>query len=184
MATKKSEQQISDEAVKERTGKTLTHWFSVLDKAGAAKMNHTQIARYLYDKKLIKSGWWCQMVTVQYERTKLGRDKHERPNGYEISASKTINVSTSKAFALVSNEKSLHALLGLKKVGIRTTNPNKTVRLTWLDDNKNVYLSFVPQGRTKVQVVATHGTLKNKKAAEAAQKLWRTALVKLQKQLE
>jgi len=33
-------------------------------------MAHKQITRLLYDKKYIKSSWWCQMVTVGYEYEK------------------------------------------------------------------------------------------------------------------
>jgi len=59
---------VSDEAVEKATGKRWDRWFSILQKAGASDMNHTEIA-YLLSTKYIKNGWWAQMVTVEYERT-------------------------------------------------------------------------------------------------------------------
>ncbi len=68
---------ISDDAVKRATGKNWEQWFTLLDKAGAKKMKHIDIARMVQTKYLgnknksidvAKSeGWWSQMITVQYE---------------------------------------------------------------------------------------------------------------------
>ena len=85
---------ISSEAVKAKTKKNWAEWFAILDKAGARKMNHTQIAAYLYEKENC-SGWWSQMVAVGYEQAHRMRQKHQTPRGwYEISRSKTIGAST------------------------------------------------------------------------------------------
>lgn len=59
---------VSDEVVKKATGKTWDSWFALLDKSGAKKMDHTEIANFLSTKH-IPNGWWAQMVTVEYERT-------------------------------------------------------------------------------------------------------------------
>lgn len=60
---------ISDEAVRERTGKTWAEWFSILDGASAATMNHDEIAALLKERKGL-DGWWSQMVAVHYERAR------------------------------------------------------------------------------------------------------------------
>ena len=39
---------MSDEAVKAKTGKTWKEWFAALDKAGATKMGHQDIVKYLH----------------------------------------------------------------------------------------------------------------------------------------
>ena len=57
---------MSDAAVKAKTGKDWAGWFGALDKAGAANLNHPQIARLLHEKHGV-AGWWSQMVTVEYE---------------------------------------------------------------------------------------------------------------------
>jgi hypothetical protein len=64
---------ISDAAVQAKTGKTWPEWLALLDRAGARKMNHQEIASYLHDE-LGCSGWWSQMVTVGYEQARGMRD--------------------------------------------------------------------------------------------------------------
>ena len=80
---------ISNEAVKKSTGKTWKEWISILNKAGAKKMEHKQVAKLLSEKYGL-SGWWSQMVTVQYEQKVKGRKKHEKPEGFQISKSVTL----------------------------------------------------------------------------------------------
>src|ERR671912_2178939 len=101
---------MSDEAVKAKTGKTWKEWFAVLDRADAKKMTHQEIANYLHTKHAVPP-WWTQMVTVTYEQQAGLRDKHQRPDGYQISVSRTINVPLAKLYNSVSNEKSRSAWL-------------------------------------------------------------------------
>jgi hypothetical protein len=88
---------MSDGAVKRATGKAWDQWFAVLDKAGAQAMKHAEIARMLHDRLGVPE-WWCQMVTVGYERARGMREKHQTTSGYSVSASRTINVPISDAF--------------------------------------------------------------------------------------
>ncbi|MDQ5977623.1 MAG: hypothetical protein QG602_595, partial [Verrucomicrobiota bacterium] len=57
---------ISSAAVKKATGRTWAEWFAVLDKAGAAKLPHKEIALRLQRTHRL-ADWWGQMVTVGYE---------------------------------------------------------------------------------------------------------------------
>ena len=82
---------MSGAAVKAKTGKDWQQWFSILDKAGAAKMSHKAIAEYLYGKRGVP-GWWSQMVTVTYEQERGLRDKHQKADGYAVSISRTFGV--------------------------------------------------------------------------------------------
>ncbi len=43
----------SDEAVKAKTGKVWAEWFKILDKAGARKWPHKEIAEYLHDEQSV-----------------------------------------------------------------------------------------------------------------------------------
>src|SRR5687768_7530326 len=106
MATKNDKApRMSDEAVKEKTGKTWKEWFAILDEAGAKKMNHQEIVKYLNTKQGV-GPWWQQMVTVTYEQARGLREKHQKSDGYQISVSRTLNTSLSKLFRYVANEKS------------------------------------------------------------------------------
>ena len=87
---------ISDEAVAAKTGKSWSEWFKLLDRAGAKKMTHQQIAAHL-DEHCGVGPWWTQMVAVNYEQARGLRDKHQKPEGFEISVSRTIAAPVGKA---------------------------------------------------------------------------------------
>jgi hypothetical protein len=95
---------MSDSAVKAKTGKTWKEWFAILDKAGASKMNHQEIVKYLNTKQGL-GPWWQQMVTVTYEQVRGRREKHQKPDGYQISLSRTIPSPLAKLFKSFANEK-------------------------------------------------------------------------------
>ncbi len=65
-----TQREISDAAVRKATGKGWDEWFALLDSEGAEALPHKQIARLLHDRGYIASSWWCQMVTVGYERAR------------------------------------------------------------------------------------------------------------------
>jgi len=60
---------ISDAAVQSKTGRVWSEWFAQLDKEGAARLAHREIAAALRDRHGL-SGWWSQMVTVAYEQAR------------------------------------------------------------------------------------------------------------------
>src|SRR5438445_12519365 len=89
---------IGSDAVRARTGKTWDEWFKILDAAGAAKMSHRQIVAVLSNRYDV-GPWWQQMVTVGYEKERGLRRDHQKPDGYEISRSKTIAAPLAELFA-------------------------------------------------------------------------------------
>src|SRR5690349_20694623 len=95
---------MSDAAVKAKTGRDWQQWFSILDRAGATKMSHKEIAEYLYDRQGVP-GWWSQMVAVTYEQERGLREKHERPVCYCVSASMTFDVPLSTLYNNWGDEK-------------------------------------------------------------------------------
>ena len=54
---------MSDEKVKAKTGCTWERWVYALDRRGAGKMSHGEIAA-LVNQKYKVDGWWSQMVTA------------------------------------------------------------------------------------------------------------------------
>ena len=83
---------MSDEAVLAKTGKNWKQWFAIIDKAGGQKMTHQEIVKLLTSKYNV-GPWWCQMVTATYEQQTGRRAHHQKPSGFEISVSRTINTS-------------------------------------------------------------------------------------------
>jgi uncharacterized protein YndB with AHSA1/START domain len=172
---------MSDEAVEAKTGKTWSRWFKHLDAAGAKKMTHQEIVAHLRDKHDVRP-WWTQMVAVTYEQARGLREAHEKPSGYEISVSRTIGASTSKAFKAWTDEKTRKSWLPAN-FAIRKSTTNKSIRITW-SDGTDVVAGFYPKGERKCQVVAQHGKLKDAKAGAKMKAFWSSALDRLKELLE
>jgi hypothetical protein len=175
---------IGSEAVHAKTGKTWKEWFAVLDKAGASKWPHKDIARHLHDECGCP-GWWSQMVTVGYEQARGLRVKHEKCDGeFSASASKTLAVPVSALFTAW-NDPKLRAkwLPDGKGMTIRKATENKSLRITW-HDGTNVDVNLVAKGADKSQVAVEHGKLAGVADVPRAKEYWSAALAKLQKLLE
>jgi uncharacterized protein YndB with AHSA1/START domain len=168
---------MSDDAVESATGKTWSRWFKLLDAAGAKKMAHQEIAAHLSEKEGVPP-WWSQMVAVTYEQARGLRDKHEKPGGFEISVSRTIDVPIGKVFKAWTVEKTRKEWLPAK-LEIRKATTNKSLRITWEDGKTSLVVAFVPREKDKTQVVAQHGKLPDAKAAAKMKKFWSEAFDRL-----
>jgi len=149
---------MSDAAVAAKTGKTWKQWFTILDKAGAKKMSHQEIVKYL-DAEPGMGPWWRQMVTVTYEQARGLRRLHQKPSGYEISVSRTINVPISMLYHAFANDKARNAWLREEGLAVRKATANKSMRVTWNDVKTSLEISFYPKGEDKSQVVVQHSKL-------------------------
>jgi uncharacterized protein YndB with AHSA1/START domain len=172
---------MSDEAVESKTGKNWSRWFKHLDAAGAKKMTHQEIVAHLRDKHDVRS-WWQQMVAVTYEQARGLRDVGEKPSGYEISVSRTIDAPASKAFKAWTDKKTRGKWLS-ENFAVRKSTANKTLRITWADGT-DLVAAFYPKGEAKCQVVAQHSKLKDAKAGAQMKKFWAEALDRLKESLE
>src|SRR5689334_305031 len=121
---------MSDAAVQAKTGKTWPDWFAVLDKAGAQQMTHPQIAAYLASEHGVP-GWWCQMVTVGYERARKLRAKGQMADGYAISVSRTLAVPVAKLYRAWHDPRTRARWLADAPFAIRKATPDKSLRVTW-----------------------------------------------------
>lgn len=182
-AVKTGSPRMSDEAVEAKTGKAWKEWFTILDRAGAKNMTHQEIATYLHTKHSVPP-WWTQMVTVTYEQQRGLRDKHQRPDGYQISVSRTINAPLTKLFKAVNDDKSRSAWLDEKGLVVRKTTANKTMRVTWSDGKQNLEFYFYPKGDNKSQIVAQHSKIADAKTAAKMKTYWSKALDRLRQALE
>ena len=173
---------MSDDAVEAKTGKTWSEWFKILDDAGAQKMTHQEIVSVL-SKKHSVGPWWQQMVTVTYEQARGLRDKHQKPEGYEISVSRTIDVPVGKAFKAWTVEKIRKKWLP-ENFNIRKATTDKSLRISWEDGKTIVAAAFLPKGSDKCQVVAQHSPLPDAKAAAKMKVFWAKALDRLKGLIE
>jgi uncharacterized protein YndB with AHSA1/START domain len=174
---------MSDEAVKAKTGKTWKEWFAILDKAGASKLSHQDIVKYLHTKQGV-GPWWQQMVTVTYEEARGLRQRHQKPAGYQISVSRTVNVPLAKLYKAFANEKARKAWLAEDGLTVRKATTNKSMRVTWNDGKTSLEIDFYPKGDDKSQVVVQHSKLPNAKASAKMKTFWGEALDRLRAALE
>lgn len=174
---------MSDEAVTAKTGKNWKEWFAILDKAGARKMAHGEIAELLASKHGVPP-WWTQMVTVTYEQAKGLREKHQRPEGYQISVSRTVAKPLSTIYRSFANEKTRNSWLEEDGLVVRKATTNKSMRVTWNDGKTNLEINFYEKDPKKSQVVVQHNKLPDAKAATRMKTYWANALDRLRDKLE
>jgi Domain of unknown function (DUF4287) len=173
---------MSDEAVKAKTGKKWDQWFAILDKAGAKEMSHQEIVKILSSKYDVGS-WWRQMVTATYEHARGLRDAHEKPTGYQISVSRTVNVPLASLYKAVANEKSRGLWLAEDGLVVKKATANKSLRVTWKDGKTSLEIDFYSKGAAKSQVVVQHSKLPDAKAAAKMKIFWGAALDRLREDL-
>jgi hypothetical protein len=179
------QKRMSDESVKKATGKTWAEWFKILDKAGARRMNHTEMARWIYSNKL-KKGWWCQMVVVTYEQARGLRAVNQAAGGFQVSVSKMLPFSVAALYRAWTSPAQRRAWLKAgagKDLVITTANKNKNIRAKWIDRRSTLAIDFYKKGATKTQVVVQQEKLANKAAVEKQRAFWKAALGRLQTKL-
>jgi hypothetical protein len=123
------------------------------------------------------------MITVGYEQCHGKRERYQKPDGYEISVSKTIHTSLTMLYHAWANEKIRKTWL-LESITIRKATPNKSLRITWTDEVTNLNVDFYSKGELKSQVVVQHSKISNAKFAEEIKLFWRNILNKLSEVLE
>jgi hypothetical protein len=173
---------ISSAAVKKATGRTWAQWLAVLDKAKAKKLSHKDIALLLHTKLKVPD-WWCQMVTVGYEQARGLRMKHQKPDGFEVSVSRTLVAPVDRAFAAWRDAGLREQWLPRTPLTVRKATPHKSIRILWADDT-TVSVNFWPKGPLKCQVVPQHAKLSTPEAAEKMKAYWAEKLEALRVYLE
>jgi uncharacterized protein YndB with AHSA1/START domain len=162
------------------------------------------MARWLRDEHEL-SAWWCQMVTVMYERARGLRKVHERPAGYSIDVSRTVRTTARKAFDAMATTDGQSAWFTTRavvelRVGGRYENADgdsgeflrverpKRLRFTW-NNRRHAPGSVVeyvvsPLGDGRVRIGLTHAKLAREKDAKDLKEGWSRALDSLRAWLE
>jgi uncharacterized protein YndB with AHSA1/START domain len=176
---------ISSAAVEKATGKTWTQWLRVLDKAGAGSMPHKEIALYLAERHGV-GDWWSQMVTVGYEQARGLRQKHQKPDGFEVSSSKTVNAPVADLFAAFQDPRRRVKWLSGATLEIRKATPAKSLRITWdpAGAASTISADFYVKGPGKSSVSLSHGKLASAAEARRMKAFWAARLAALKAVLE
>lgn len=168
---------ISDAAVQAATGKTWTDWFAALDAAGAEQMPHAEIARHV-QQEFAASGWWSQMVTVEYERARGLRRKNQNADGFSVSASKVFSMPIDRLYEAWVVDDIRRRWLPEPVVVGKTTH-NKSLRITWADGETRVDVDLSEKGTNRSQARVQHKKLRSPCHVEEMRAHWKSALQSL-----
>ena len=182
-AKTKTGPRMSDDAVVAKTGKNWKQWFAIIDKAGGKKMTHQEIVKLLNSKHNV-GPWWVQMVTATYEQQTGLRQNHEKPDGFQISVSRTVNTPLSFLYSSFADEGVRKEWLSEDGLVTRKATKNKSLRVTWKDGKTSLEIGFLSKDKDKSQVVVQHSKLPSAAAAARMKTYWGKALDRLRTQLE
>ncbi len=173
---------MADTAVKAKTGKDWAGWFTALDKAGAAELSHKEIANLLSSEYDVP-GWWCQMVTVEYERARGRREPHETTSGFSVAVSKTVAASLPHLYAATADASQRRKWFPKGAFEPSSQTKHKYFRGAW-NKSARLEIGFYAKGDGKSQIALQIKKLGKKGDVESERKAWRAAVVKLQEMLE
>lgn len=174
---------MSDGALKAKTGCTWEKWVRSLDRVGADRWSHRDIARYIHDTYKTSS-WWSQNVTVGYERIKGLRDRGQlRGGGYRANKSRTFALPLSRLYRAINDRVRGGSWPSGMACTLRTRVKDRSIRLTDPDGGL-VLLQFAGKGRGRSQVQVEHGSLADRAAALRLKQFWGERLHALATDLE
>lgn len=174
---------LSNEKLVEATGRNWDEWLELLDRAGAIKRTHTEIARWLTEEQGV-AGWWAQSITVGYERARGLREPGQRADGWSVTASKTIEVPVEKVFAAFEKESIRDEWLPEAELHLRTATAPVSARYDWGDGSTRLIVSFESLEPARSRVALEHERLPDSEVAERMKIWWRERVGVLKDLLE
>lgn len=165
----------SDEAAMRGTERGWEAWFDVLDECGARERPHAEIARWLVETHAVDA-WWAQSLTVGYERARGGRSLGERPDGFAVSASKTVAASAEATFDAFVDPRARSEWLPDDELRERTASRPKSARFDWSDGATRVHIHITAKGDAKASLSVNHERLRDGDEAERMKAYWRERL--------
>ena len=173
---------MSDAAVKAKTGCDWAKWVWTLDQSGAESMSHRAIAQMVHDTWKVPE-WWCQTVTVGYERIKGLREIGQRRSGeYEANRSKTFAVPMARLFQAFASARTRNRWLNGARPAVRKATADRSIRMTW-NDGTSVEVWFVSKGAAKSVAQVAHRKLASKEDVEVRKAYWGERLAVLEELL-
>ncbi len=182
--------EVSEEAMIKASGHGREHWYPILDELSTQHEKRSDLTKAFHAEYSVSvSAWWCQMITVQWERDRGRRVLNESCTGsFQVSASKTIagdeHLVWAKLLAapwLPDSDLSEGAEFtsGDARCVVRAARPGKMLRIWWYDHANNhksvVELSLWPAGE-KTSLRFRHHDLPLESDVEPMRARWKDAL--------
>jgi len=148
-----AEPDMSNDSLREATGRGWDEWCDLLDAWPGHKDGHTAIATYVRDE-LGVDGWWAQTVTVGYERITGLRLPYQQPNGtFSAGKSRTVAADPATLKEMLLDDTDRADLFPGFETEVRSRPASKVVRIAIGPGTAHIALDPPPDGRTKVSVV-------------------------------
>lgn len=173
---------VADDRVFAATGRGRREWFALLDAAGAGTMSHRDIAAWLQSEHGV-AGWWAQTVTVDYEQARGRRARHERPDGFSISKSRTMAAPVARVYDAWVDPGIRETWLP-EELAVSSTREHRSVRGAWGDGSTRIAVGLTPKGEARTQVAVQHEKLPDADTAERMKTVWAAHLEALARALE
>jgi uncharacterized protein YndB with AHSA1/START domain len=175
----------SDESIRSRTGRGWEEWFDLLDEWGAVERTHREIARWVAEQQGIHPlAWNAQAVAGSYERARGLRAVGEHPDGFTITASKTVAVPVDRLYEAFVDASLRERWLPDGELRERTALKPRSVRFDWGDGDTRVHVTFAPKGDAKSLAALQHVRLADAEEAERMKAFWRERVAGLKEVLE
>lgn len=197
----KSELNVSDEAVRNATGRTWDAWKDTLDTQGGRDRSHEEIVAIVRENGGVESGWWQQMVTNGYEKLIGRRTTGEtQDTGFQIGVQKTVGVPHDRVWQTVTSPEGVAAWLGedadvVWEEGrdyalpdgstgeVRVVRPGSHLRITWHPQGwpraSTIQVRTIEKGPGKTTISFHQEHLPDEEAREARRAHFKEALKRL-----
>src|SRR5690606_17957901 len=155
---------VSDDAVRNATGRDWRSWAEILDAADASQWPHARIARWLVETHGVPS-WWNQAVTVAYERFRGLREVGQRRGGgFDVGRSRTVHVPVERLRQAFEDEERRVRWLGEMELDLVPNRSAKSLRFR-TREGRRVVAWFGPKADEKAMVTIQLEGLASREAA-------------------
>ena len=173
---------LSDASVIAATGRGCQAWFRALDRAAARELEHRAIARLLATGHGLTS-WWSQAISVEYERARGMRTRHQRAGGFAVAITKTVAVALPELYLAAADATRRKRWFPRGTFAPSSQTQNKYLRGSW-QQHSRLEVGFYAKGVGKSQIAVQVARLARRADVEPARAAWKAALAKLQRILE
>lgn len=174
---------VSDAVIRERTGRGWEEWFDLLDDGGAAELRGGELRSRVAEEHGL-DGWNAAAVAVTYARARGLLAVGEGPDGFTVTASKTVSAPVEQLYDAFVDEAERRRWLPGVQLRERTATRPRSARFDWAGGDSRVVVSFVAKGDDRSTVSLAHERLPGAEEAERMKAFWRERVTTLREILE
>jgi hypothetical protein len=165
-----AEPEMSDETLREATGRRWDEWCDIIDAWPGHGDGHTAIATFVHDVHGV-DGWWAQTVTVGYERITGLRLPYQQPDGtFSAGKSRTVTADAALIREMLLDDDDRADLFPGLETELRSRPTSKVLRIGIGPGTAQIALDVQDDDRVKVTVA--HDKLPTADAVEEWKGYW------------